>query len=242
MENHNNKFKNKSKTFLKKKHTEVMIVSDIHLGSRVSRASKLQELLQSYSFKKLILLGDIFEHLNFKKLTEEHWNLLSYLKKISQDVEIVWIEGNHDVGLFKVMSNLVGIEVFKTYIWKYKGKKCLAIHGHQFDRFLSNNIVLSYLSTILYLLIQKIDTGNQHLSRFIKRKSKGWLRLSLKVAKSAILYGKLRGAKYVFCGHTHQAMEMKKRGIEYYNSGCWTDIPSTFITMGKKGIKIHKVF
>ncbi len=232
----------KSKTSPRKKYTDIMIVSDVHLGSRVSRASRLQELLTNYSFKKLILLGDIFEHLNFKKLTGEHWDLLSYLKQISKEVEVVWIEGNHDIGLSKMMSHLVGIKVFKTYTWRYKRKKCLAIHGHQFDRFLSNNIILSYIATIFYLFIQRIDTENQQIARFIKRKSKGWLRLSVKVAKSAILYGKLRGAKYVFCGHTHQAMEMKKRGVHYYNSGCWTDIPSTFITMGKKGIKIHKVF
>jgi len=232
----------KSRSSVKRKYTKTMIVSDIHLGSRVSRASELLKLLKRYSFKKLILLGDIFEHLNFNNLTNEHWELLSYLKKISEDVEIIWIEGNHDVGLSKVMSNLVGFEVFKTYIWRYKGKKCLAIHGHQFDRFLSNNIILSYLATIFYAFIQKIDTDNQRMARFVKRKSKGWLRLSRKVANSAVLYGKLRGAKYVFCGHTHQSIHLKKRRVEYYNSGCWTDIPSSYITMDKKGIKIHEVF
>jgi len=232
----------KSRSSVKRKYTKTMIVSDIHLGSRVSRTSELLKLLKSYSFKKLILLGDIFEHLNFNNLTNEHWELLSYFKKISKDVEIIWIEGNHDVGLSKVMSNLVGLEVFKTYTWRYKGKKCLAIHGHQFDRFLSNNIILSYLATIFYAFIQKIDTDNQRMARFVKRKSKGWLRLSRKVANSAVLYGKLRGAKYVFCGHTHQSAHLKKRKVEYYNSGCWTDIPSSYITMDKKGIKIHEVF
>ncbi|MEA3273204.1 MAG: UDP-2,3-diacylglucosamine diphosphatase [Patescibacteria group bacterium] len=227
---------------MRRKHTQTMIVSDIHLGSRVSRSNELLKLLKSYSFKKLILLGDIFEHLNFRNLTNEHWELLSYFKELSRDVEIIWIEGNHDVGLSKVMSNLVGLEVFKTYIWRYKGKKCLAIHGHQFDRFLSNNIILSYLATIFYALIQEIDTDDQRMARFVKRKSKGWLRLSRKVANSAVLYGKLRGAKYVFCGHTHQSAQIEKRGVKYFNSGCWTDIPSSYITMNKKGIKIHEVF
>jgi hypothetical protein len=33
----------------------------------------------------------------------------------------------------------------------------------------------------------------------------------------------------------------KKRGnIHYYNSGCWTDVPSTYITLDGKNIKINE--
>ncbi len=229
-----------AKSHLKK--TETLIISDIHLGTEVSRAKKVGELLKSYSFKKLILLGDIFENLDFEDLTTEHWNLISQLRKISQRSEVIWIEGNHDKGLSKIFSNLLGTPVFKTYSWKHHGKKCLAIHGHQFDRFLINNIVLSYLASWTYLFIQKIEFSDRRISRYIKKKSKGWLRLSKKVADSAIWYGRLRGADYVFCGHTHRAIKKSKKGVRYFNSGCWTDIPSTFITLDKGLIKIHKKY
>jgi len=225
---------------MSKKKTNVMIVSDIHLGSRVSRAKELLEMLKSYHFKKLILLGDIFDDLDFKDLTEKQWKLLFHIRKLSSKTEVIWIEGNHDMGLSRIMSHLVGVDVKKTHIWKYKGERCLAIHGHQFDRFLVNNIIISWIATIAYLLIQRIDTKNYTISRFIKKKSKSWMRLSEKVANGAILYGKLRRAKYVFCGHTHKAMELTKYGSHYYNSGCWTDVPSSYITIDEKGIKINK--
>ena len=41
------------------------------------------------------------------------------------------------------MSHLVGVRVYEEYIWNYGGKKHLAVHGHQFDRFIVNNLLLS---------------------------------------------------------------------------------------------------
>lgn len=220
--------------------TNTMIISDTHLGTSVSRAEPLLETLKKWRFKRLILLGDIFDDLNFGNLSEQHWNLLAYIGKISSKTEVVWVEGNHDKGLSNVMSSLLNVKVFQSYIWKYKREKYIAIHGHQFDRFLKNNFLISLISSYLYLKLQKIDFKDRRISRYIKRKSKGWLRLSKKIAKSASWYGRLRGADYIFCGHTHVSMKKKFNNIVYYNSGCWTDVPSTFITIDKK-IKIHKV-
>jgi len=69
-------------------------------------------------------------------------------------VEVVWVEGNHDLGLTDVMSHLVGVKVYQEYTWDYDGKKHLAVHGHQFDRFIVNNILLSHVGTFLHLVLQ----------------------------------------------------------------------------------------
>ncbi|MBI5732770.1 hypothetical protein HY967_02295 [Candidatus Jorgensenbacteria bacterium] len=52
---------------------EVIIVSDVHLGSRVSRAKQLLQWLKSQNFKKLILNGDIFDDLNIKWFLRDDW-------------------------------------------------------------------------------------------------------------------------------------------------------------------------
>src|SRR5271157_1175345 len=88
--------------------TETLIVSDVHLGSDLSLAADLLDLLQNSTFKRLILLGDIFADLNFSRLTKEHWRLISYLRKLSnpkRSIEVVWIEGNHDAGITQVMEH-----------------------------------------------------------------------------------------------------------------------------------------
>src|SRR3954463_15571306 len=117
---------------------DTLILSDVHLGSEISRARDALDLLKSMTCRRLILLGDIFCDLNFRRLKKEHWQFLSYIRKLSnpkRNVEVVWVEGNHDYGLSELMSHLVGINVYQEYEWDYCGMRHLAIHGHQFDRF-----------------------------------------------------------------------------------------------------------
>lgn len=222
----------------KKEEVNTIIISDIHLGSEVSRPKAVKEMLQKHDFKRLILLGDIFDDLNFSRLKKEHWNLLSYIRKLSnpdKKIKVIWVEGNHDEGLSEIMSHLIGIKVYKEYYWISNGKKYLAIHGHQFDRFLNENVIISSISSFIYYKIQKYDRQSQKVSRFIKRRSKGWLRLSNKVADGALNYAKENEADIIFCGHTHQTLHKKSSNIEYYNTGCWTDIPSSYIVIDTEG-------
>jgi UDP-2,3-diacylglucosamine pyrophosphatase LpxH len=225
---------------MKKKKTHTLIISDLHLGSTVSQPAKALAVLQSYSFQKLILLGDIFDSLDFRNLSKEDWNFLTYIGDISPDKKVRWVVGNHDKGLTNIFESLMNAKIYETYSWQYKQEKYLAIHGHQFDRFLIDNTFLSYLATKFYNFVQKIDADEKKFSHYLKRKSKGWLRLSEKVAHSASRYGEKNGAQYVFCGHTHKALEKNIRQIKYYNAGCWTDAPCTYITIDEKNIQIHE--
>jgi len=227
----------RKKISLRKTHT--IIISDLHLGSSVSQPKKVLEMLKKYSFRKLILLGDIFDSLDLRHFSEDSLKLIYYIGKIAKEKKVRWIQGNHDDELAEFFSAFLGVKVYdKTYSWQYKEEKYLAIHGHQFDRFLINNKLLSHLATNIYNFIQKFDSKDKKISHYIKRKSKGWLRLSEKVCASAILYAKKHQSKYVFCGHTHKAMKKRKHGIKYYNAGCWTDAPCTYITIKENDVKI----
>jgi len=228
----------KSNKHLPRTHT--LIMSDLHLGSSVSKSKEAITFIKKIKFKKLILLGDIFENLNFKKLKKSEWEFLSLITKISKKSKVIWVEGNHDKGLTEIFANFTGSRVCKVYEWQYKKRKYLAIHGHQFDNFLVDNAILSFLANQIYNFIQLIDFSDYKISRLIKRKSKGWLRLSEKVAKRATLYGKLKRVDYIFCGHTHKTNQKIKKNISYYNCGCWTDTPSSYITLNKEKIEIHK--
>jgi UDP-2,3-diacylglucosamine pyrophosphatase LpxH len=223
---------------------DTLIISDLHLGSEVSRARDACQMLSAAMFRRLILLGDIFCDLNFGRLKKQHWHFLSMIRKLSspkRDVEVVWVEGNHDRGLSDVMSHLVGVPVFQEYEWTFAGRRFIAIHGHQFDRFLVRNAVLSRLGEWTFLHMQRIDSKRKVLSRFLDRQNSRWLRLSPKVAAGAIALAKHRRADVVFCGHTHEPCCIEKDGISYYNSGCWTTsrLP-TFISISEAGVNIHE--
>ncbi len=222
---------------------DTLILSDLHLGSELSRARDAVRMLKNISFRRLILLGDIFCDLNFRRLKKEHWHFLSYIRKLSnpkRNVEVVWVEGNHDQGLTDVMSHLVGIEVYQEYIWEYCGRRYLAVHGHQFDRSLINNFVFGNLGTCLFLLLQKLDFKHKRFSRLIDRLNTSWLRLSPQVAAGAMAYARLHGVHAVFCGHTHEALSAEQDGTRYYNSGCWVSPVAHFITVGENEVQIHE--
>ncbi|MBN2241615.1 MAG: UDP-2,3-diacylglucosamine diphosphatase [Acidobacteria bacterium] len=223
---------------------DVLILSDLHLGSKISRANDALHVLKELDYRRLILLGDIFCDLNFRRLDKEHWRFLSYIRKLSnpkRSVEVVWIEGNHDFGLSDVMSHLVGIPVYQEYLWESSGIRNLAIHGHQFDRLIfRNNSMLNRFISNLYLNIQKIEPKKVYLTRILDRLGARWQRLTPRIAKRAVLYGQAHGASRVFCGHTHEPTRVVRDGSEYYNSGSWTGDRPTFITLRDREVEIHE--
>ena len=222
---------------------DTLILSDVHLGSDCSRARDATRVLKESRFRRLILLGDIFADLNFGRLTKEHWKFLGYIRKLSnpkRNVEVVWVEGNHDQGLTDIMSHLVGVQVYQEFAWEYGGMRHLAIHGHQFDRLVANNMRLNYLGTQIYLQLQKLDLKGKPIARFIDRLNTRWLRMSEKVASGALFHARLRKADRIFCGHTHVAMRQEREGLCYYNAGGWVDSKPTYITIDEEGVRIHE--
>jgi UDP-2,3-diacylglucosamine pyrophosphatase LpxH len=222
---------------------DTLILSDLHLGSHISRAQDAMRMLRQSSFRRLVLLGDIFSDLNFGRLTKDHWKFLGYIRKLSnpkRKIEVVWVEGNHDQGLANIMSHLVGVKVYQEYVWEFEGRRHLAVHGHQFDRFAVNNKLLSNLGSFLHLQLQKLDFKDRSFSRYVDLLNTRWLRLSAKVADGAMAQARLRQAVRVFCGHTHVALQRADDGVEYYNSGSWTDAQATYITVDSEGVRIRE--
>jgi len=107
----------------------------------------------------------------------------------------------------------------------YGGKKHLAVHGHQFDRFIVNNILLSHVGTFLHLVLQKLDLKGKPFAPFC-----GSCEYELAAAfPRRCVRGRCckRGsrARTGFSAGYAEAMHREKDGVEYYNTGSWT-IPS----------------
>ena len=220
-----------------------LILSDLHLGAETSHAREATRVLKDNRFQRLILLGDIFADLNFARLTKDHWKFLGYIRKLSnpkRNIEVVWVEGNHDHGLTNIMSHLVGVRVYQRYCWQYAGLRHIAIHGHQFDGFQVNNVRLSRMGTSLYLKLQKLDFKSKPIVRLIDRLNTRWLRMSPKVSAGALQHARQQDAHRIFCGHTHQAVHIEENGIHYYNSGGWVDSRLTYLTVDEEGVRIHE--
>lgn len=223
---------------------DTIILSDIHLGSDVARSREALALLRSYRFRRLILNGDVFDDLNFTRLSKDDWKLLSYFRRMSnprRGIDVVWVVGNHDGGVAEILTHLLGVPVHEEYVFHVGDRRILAIHGHQFDRWITDHVVVTAIASTVYLWLQRIDPGHR-VSRWVKRSSKRWLRLSDKVGTEAAHHGFHRhSADVVICGHTHLATTKRVGEVLYVNSGCWTDRPSQYVTISAEGeLTLHE--
>ncbi len=148
-----------------------LIVSDVHLGSYYNRASELSAFIRSASYNRLIILGDLFDKPSIERLRDEEWEFLDLVKSMSHRREIIWVEGNHDEGLYETIPSLLNILAVKEFEWTSSGKKFLAIHGHQFDFYCRNKTVLASCAGGLYRMLRRVDLflGKGHIPQTLLR-------------------------------------------------------------------------
>lgn len=218
-----------------------IIISDLHLGSPISQTDVLNKFfnkLESYEIqtKELILNGDVFDSWDFKRLRKAHWKVLSSIRSLSDQIKITWICGNHD-GPSEIISHLLGVDVKDEYILKSGKNKILVLHGDKFDEFITEHPIITYLADGIYWLMQKIDPSFW-MAKQAKRASKTFLRCADKIKKEAIKYAAKKGCDLVCTGHSHHAEVSDK----YYNSGCWTELPCSFLVVenGEINLKLMK--
>jgi len=226
--------------------TDVVVISDIHLGSEVSRTRDLRRALaQFYPFRRLIILGDLFENLDFSSLTRSHYRLIEDIRRFAaprSGITVDWIEGNHDETARDIIPWMLGVNAHRELFLDLYGKSYLFIHGHQFDDFLNNHPVISTLASNVYEAVQRREGHAKNLSRWLKRSSKEWLKVCAKIEHRAVKYAAGRRVDYVLCGHTHYFdadTRVEGGGIQYLNTGCWTDSPATLTTIGPEGARRH---
>jgi len=220
---------------------EIVVISDIHLGSNICQIDKLSKFLDNLTTQTLIINGDLFDSWDFRRLRKDHWKILKKLRQLSDKIKVIWISGNHD-GPAELVSHLIGVEFVDEYIVQSGTKKIVILHGDIFDNFISKYPTFTKIADRIYRLIQKYDKFHKneyYYSSLIKRSSKTFLRCSEQIADKAIDYCYNYNADTIICGHTHLALTKQKGSVHYYNSGCWTESTCSFITInfGKVEIK-----
>ncbi|MFO0845419.1 MAG: metallophosphoesterase [Gemmataceae bacterium] len=169
---------------------DAVILSDLHLGSANCQARLVCQLLErvvegDLPTRRLILNGDVFDSIDFRRLGKAHWKVLSLIRKLSDQVEIVfWLAGNHD-GSAEVVSHLLGVTVQEEYTLLTGGERLLILHGHVFDDFIESYPVLTWFADAVYGLLQKIDRTHR-FAKMAKHGSKTFLRQRRKAGSRAV--------------------------------------------------------
>lgn len=222
---------------------DAIVISDIHLGSDNCQAKTLAPLLETIldgqlRTRRLIINGDVFDSIDFRRLKKTHWRILSLIRHLSDKIDVIWICGNHD-GSAEIISQLLGVEVVEQFIFKSGEAKILAVHGHEFDDFIDNHPVVTWLADCVYLFLQKIDRSHR-VARLAKSRSKVFVRCVEKIERGAISLARRNECQIAICGHTHHATHTSAGDVHYFNSGCFTEKPATYLSIQHGRVRIEK--
>jgi len=228
------------------------VISDIHLFSKNCRPKATLAFLKEirHKAKKLIILGDLFDSIDFdkpkKKKKKKHIKVLAEIRNLCDNgVEIIWIEGNHDVEAIEFFGSLIGSETILAkdhYEVNVGGNKWIFLHGHQFDTFITERPITTYIASKTYDFIQSIDGPHYSISRWIKRKSKTLLHICKANKEKALSYAKKHNGNFIVCGHTHRVGLVSEDDAIYINTGCWVDHPSHYLEIDQDGKYFIKEF
>jgi UDP-2,3-diacylglucosamine pyrophosphatase LpxH len=205
---------------------DCLVISDLHLGGAVCQARLLEGFLEwaAEHARTLVINGDIFDDLNFKRLKRRHFACLQIIRRHSDrdDFEVIWIRGNHD-GPAEIVGHIVGVDVLDETIYDNGAVRLLILHGDQFDRVVTQYTWLTAAATWAFAWIQTLFP--HRAARWIRRVSKRFQRNGPLVQRSAIEYARTNGCRFVTCGHTHLPTVAEEAGVRYFNTGTWTDRP-----------------
>lgn len=222
-------------------HYDVVIVSDLHLGAALSNGKKFKTFLKEINTKKLILLGDIFQDTQIRRLKRYEWKILTEIRKMINErhTEVIWVEGNHDFEILDIISALTGIDVYERYEFNIGDKKSIAIHGHQFHFHLPKSRFINKIGQYIYLKIQDLDKDkNKKFSLSIEKLIDKFSDSDESVKSGAIKYAKHHELDYIFCGHTHNEIYETEENIIYINTGAWLLDKSPYVGIIGKDIKL----
>lgn len=218
---------------------DAVIISDLHLGSPNCRAKALCHFLKGIkeTTRRLILNGDVFDSIDMRRLKKYHWNVLSEIRKMSDNVEVIWIAGNHD-GPAEIMAQMIGTEVVDEYILESGDKKILILHGDRFDKYIQEKPVITWIGDTIYWLLQLIDSSH-YIARMAKHSSKEWLHNAETIQAEAIKLATKMGCDAAVCGHVHHAVAIPGL-VSYYNTGCWTEAPCSYLEVCGGAVSLNQ--
>ena len=229
-----------------KTECKTIVISDVHLGTKGSKAKELVRFLKQYKCKNLILNGDIIDGWQLKKSGKwkrKHTRFFTrILKMIEEDgTKVTYIRGNHDDFLDQVLPFTMGnLTICRDMIYESAGKKYFIVHGDVFDSITSQFKWIAKLGDIGYTFLlwlnrqynfRRMKKGLPYfsLSQSIKAKVKQAVKYVDDFENQLSSMARYKNCDGIICGHIHQPAKKEINGISYLNSGDWVESMTALI-------------
>lgn len=225
-----------------KRNIEVLILSDIHLGTYGCRAKELVTYLKSVKPEMLVLNGDIIDVWQFSKnyFPKSHIEVVRQILKFAvAGVPIYYITGNHDDALRRFSGFSLGnFHLEDKLMLDLNGKKAWIFHGDVFDasikcsRWLAKlggygYTFLILINVLINFVLSKMGRPKMSFSKKIKRSVKKAVAYVSDFEETAASIAIDRQYDYVICGHIHtpqhRIIRNEKGSTIYLNSGDWIE-------------------
>ncbi len=227
-----------------KRAVDLIVISDVHLGTYGCRAKELLHYLKSVKPKTIILNGDIIDIWQFSKnyWPKSHMKVVKYLmNSLSKGVKVYYITGNHDEMLRKFEGFKMGSFqiVNKLVLELENNERAWIFHGDVFDVTMQHSKWLAKMGAIGYDSLIVINSfanwvservfgrGKMSFSKKIKNSVKGAVKFINDFEHTAADIGISNQYQYVVCGHIHhpemRRIEQEHGSIVYLNSGDWIE-------------------
>jgi len=215
-----------------------LIISDIHLGDKHSKADLVLKILKENKAKTIIIAGDLFDHHNLHRLNKTHWKVLSKLRKLSKKCKIIYLIGNHCFLKAEFMSILLGFNCKDEHIIELKDEKILVVHGDIFDIYFTKYKWITNFIIKLYYLVRHYTPFADDFFKLFKHHTNDFVEKSGDVKKNALKYIELNNYDKIICGHTH----LPEDDDRYINTGSFCEKECGYVVIDKKDqIRLTKI-
>ncbi|MTH15368.1 UDP-2,3-diacylglucosamine diphosphatase [Flavobacterium sp. LC2016-01] len=227
---------------MKKRNVELVVLSDVHLGTYGSHAKELNNYLSSIKPKTLVLNGDIIDAWQFRKsyFPKAHLRVIQrIIGMASKGTKVYYITGNHDEILRKFTDmNMGNFSLLDKLVLELDDKKAWIFHGDVFDASVQHSKWIAKLGGLGYdylilsnrfanWCLTKLGREPYSFSKKIKASVKKAVKFISDFETTATDLAIEKKYDYVICGHIHEpkiaTIENKHGSTLYLNSGDWVE-------------------
>ena len=228
-------------------HCRSIWISDVHLGSRHSKAAELLQLFERIEFETLYLVGDIVDLLAMKRRV--HWpnthnKVLREIMKLSRrkGSRVIYVPGNHDYAFRTLVGGALGDMDIKRSVEHVTacGRRLLVMHGDELDYAVRYSKLNRVLGDFAYGALMAANHWVVVLRRLLGWRYwslAGWVKSHVSQASAAIAayqdaalrMAREQGFDGVICGHLHYPSLHERDGLIYANDGDWVENCSALI-------------
>lgn len=228
---------------MNKRELDLVVLSDVHLGTYGCHAKELVNYLRTISPQILILNGDIIDGWQFSKryFPPLHLQVIKEILRLtSNGTRVIYITGNHDEMLRRYSDlELSNFQLKDKLVMELNGKIAWIFHGDVFDHTTKGTAKLAakmggygydwliLINRFINWCLKKSGRPKVSFSKKIKNSVKKAVRWISDFEQTAAELAIEKKYDFVICGHIHhpqiKTIKTTKGEITYLNSGDWVE-------------------